>query len=295
MAQQDGRLPTTTVAGSAPGESGVAVFRVRAQRGLSFSAIPERHVIWFPTSSQVGFECRMGGKAISHVPPAGSLAITPAGSDSSGDAVGDADLILVAIDPGQLALAAAEDSRPGAQLDGCLSGYDRVLFDLARTLVLEGAGEYPNGPLFWNEIASDFIDSLVTHHGTLSKVAIRGGLGKDVLGRIRDYVMAHLEEPITVAKLATIAGHSQFHFTRMFTRTVGVPPHRYIVHLRLQRATELIRSEQQGLAEIALHTGFADQSHLTRWMRRVHGVSLTQLVGRTAAFDCNPVPSASPT
>jgi AraC family transcriptional regulator len=32
-----------------------------------------------------------------------------------------------------------------------------------------------------------------------------------------------------------------------------------------------------GLAEIAASTGFADQSHLSRWVRRVHGVSLTQL------------------
>jgi AraC family transcriptional regulator len=143
--QQDGGLPTTVVAGSAPGESGVAVFRVRAQRGLSFNAVPESHLIWFQTSSQVSFECRMAGQAISHMPPEGTLAITPAGSDCSGDAVGNTELILVAIDLGQLALAAAEDSTPGAQLDGRLSGYDRVLFDLARTLALESAGEYSNG------------------------------------------------------------------------------------------------------------------------------------------------------
>jgi AraC family transcriptional regulator len=45
----------------------------------------------------------------------------------------------------------------------------------------------------------------------------------------------------------------------------------------LQRAIELARDGQSGLAEIAMRTGFADQSHLWRWMRRVHGVSLTQL------------------
>ena len=107
-----------------------------------------------------------------------------------------------------------------------------------------------------------------------------GLLGKDVLGRIRDYIMAHLEEPIEVATLAAIAGRSSFHFTRIFARTVGVTPHRYIVHLRLQCAIELIRDRQHGLAEIALRTIFSDQSHLTRWMQRVHGASLTRLVSR---------------
>src|SRR5712671_5287442 len=75
-------------------------FQGACHRGLSFSAAPKKHLIWFPTSPQVRYECRMAGQAVDHVPPAGTLAITPAGSDSSGDAVGNADLILVAIEPG---------------------------------------------------------------------------------------------------------------------------------------------------------------------------------------------------
>jgi AraC family transcriptional regulator len=89
--------------------------------------------------------------------------------------------------------------------------------------------------------------------------------------------MAHLDEPIEVAALAGIARRSPFHFTRVFTQSVGVSPHRYVVHLRLERAIELMRDGQSGLAEIAASTGFADQSHLSRWVRRVHGVSPTQL------------------
>jgi AraC family transcriptional regulator len=45
----------------------------------------------------------------------------------------------------------------------------------------------------------------------------------------------------------------------------------------LRRAVELVRDGRSSLAEIAAATGFADQSHLSRWVRRVHGVSLTQL------------------
>jgi len=277
MARQDGGSPRTFAGVKPPGESGVAVFRVSCQGGLSFSATPKKHLIWFPTSPQVRYECRMAGQAVDHVPPAGTLAITPAGSDSSGDAVGNTDLILVAIDPGQLALVAAEASTPGAQLSEFLLGYDHALFDLARTLALESAREYSSGPLFWNEVASGFIDSLVARHSSPLKGEIRGMLDKDVLGRIREYVMSHLDEAIEIATLASIAGRSPFYFTRMFTRTVGIAPHRYIVHLRLQRAIELIRNGQYGLAQVALSTGFADQSHLTRWVRRVHGVSLTQL------------------
>jgi AraC family transcriptional regulator len=73
------------------------------------------------------------------------------------------------------------------------------------------------------------------------------------------------------------AGCSPFHFSRMFTRAVGLTPHRYVVHLRLRRAVEPVRDAPAGLAEIAARTGFADQSHLSRWVRRVYGVSPTQL------------------
>ena len=186
----------------------------------------------------------------------------------------------MAIDPGQFALAAAEGSALEAALIERLSGGDRALFNLARSLALECADGYPNGALFWNGMASTFIDGLLVRHTSKFKVLPRGALDKHVLGRLRDYVLAHLDESIEASTLARIAGRSPFHFTRMFARSVGMTPYRYVVHLRLQRAVELMRERRHGLAEIAAATGFADQSHLSRWVRRVHGVSPTELKAR---------------
>jgi AraC family transcriptional regulator len=275
LVQADGSLPTTLTAGSATGESGVSVFSLRFHGGLHFSATTQRHLIWFV--SPVHVDCRMAGRTLRHEAPAGSLAICPAGIDCGADAEESVDALLVAVDPGQLALAAAEGSALEAQLNERLSGYDQGLLDLARTLALESAADYPNGPLYWNEVASGFIDGLVGHHTSAFRGRGRGMLGKDVLERLRDYVVAHLDEPIEVATLANIAGRSPFHFSRVFARSVGITPHRYVVHLRLRRAIEMVREGRSGLAEIAARTGFADQSHLSRWVRRVHGVSLTQL------------------
>jgi AraC family transcriptional regulator len=193
----------------------------------------------------------------------------------------NADALLVAIDPGQLALAAGESSALEVLLKERLSGYDQALLDLARTLALESAADYPNTPLYWNEVAGGLIDGLVAHHTSGFESWERGMLGKDVLERLRDYVDAtsmSLDEPIEVAALARIAGRSPFHFSRVFARSVGITAHRWVVHLRLRRATELVRDGRSGLAEIAARTGFADQRHLSRWVRRVNGVSLTQLV-----------------
>jgi AraC family transcriptional regulator len=277
LAQQDGDLPTMLAAGSAPGESGVSVFSLRFRGGVHFSATPREHLIWFQLSPQLRFDCRIADRTARHEAPTGSLAICPAGVDCAADAEESVDAILVATDPSRFALAAAEESALDAQLIECFLGQDRTLLELARTLALECAGGYPNGPLFWNEVASGFIDGLLARHASALKSRTRGTLGKDVLERIRDHILAHLDETIEVDALASIAGRSPFHFSRVFTRSVGMTPYRFVVHLRLQRAIELVRAGRSGLAEIAARTGFADQSHLSRWVRRVHGVSPTQL------------------
>jgi AraC family transcriptional regulator len=278
MAQADGDRPAVFAAGNAPGESGVSVLSMRFQGGAHFNGAFQQHLVFFQLSPRMRFECRFAGRAICHEPPAGRLAIIPAGLDVVADAEQSLDAVLIAIDPCQLALAAAEDSALEAQIIERMSGHDQTLLDHAQTLALETAQGYPRGPLFWNELASAFIDSLVVRHTWGVETAVRGSLGKDVLRRLRDYIMAHLDEPIKVAALASIAGRSPFHFSRVFTRSVGVTPHRYVVHLRLQRAIELARDGQSRLADIAACTGFTDQSHLTQWVRRVHGVSLAQLI-----------------
>jgi len=276
LVQQDGSLPTTLAAGSALGESGVSVLRTRFRDGVHFNATPRQHLIWFQLS-KMRIECRRAGRKVTQEVSIGSLAICPAGIDCAADAEEGGDAILVAVDPGQLALATAEHSVPEAQLLERLSGDDNALLELARSLAVESASEYPKGPLFWNEVASAFIGRLAARHTSEHESQTRGRLGKRGLERVRDYIMTHLDEPIAVAALASIVGRSPYHFSRVFSRSFGISPHRYVVHLRLRRAIELIRDGRASLAEIAARTGFADQSHLSRWVRRVHGVPLTQV------------------
>jgi AraC family transcriptional regulator len=228
-------------------------------------------------SQQMLFDCRFAGRSVQHETPPGRLAIAPAGLDIAANTEEGLDAVFVTVDPGQLALAAAENSAIDVQVIERFIGYDQTLLDHARTLAAEAAAHYPNGPLFWNEVASGFIGGLLTRHTSGFDGRARGRLDNAVFKRLKDYIMAHLDEPVQVATLAKIAGRSPFHFSRVFTRSVGVTPHRYIVHLRLKRAVELIRDGEFGLADIALSTGFADQNHLCHWVRRVYGVTLRKL------------------
>ena len=277
LVQKDGGPPTTLVAGSAPGEGGVSIRRIRLHGGAYMNATPQKHLVWFQISPKARFDCRIGRHELRHEPLAGTLAICPAGVEARAEVQESLDTLLVEVDCSQLALAGAEVSALEAKLVARLTGYDERLLRHARMLEAESTDDYPNGSLFWHEVAGGLLDQLIGGHTTQIEHKARGMLGNDVLERIRDYVMENLDQPIEVSTLASLAGRSPFHFTRVFTRSVGISPYRYVVHLRLQRAVELVRDGQTGFADIAAHTGFADQSHLSRWVRRVYGASLTEI------------------
>ena len=101
----------------------------------------------------------------------------------------------------------------------------------------------------------------------------RGGLSPAAKRRVCEYIEGHLDEKIRLDGLAALAGLSTDHFARAFHRSVGVPPHTYLLRRRLENVEHMLRKTQTPLSEIALATGFSDQSHLARHFRRWAGVS----------------------
>jgi AraC-like DNA-binding protein/PAS domain-containing protein len=101
----------------------------------------------------------------------------------------------------------------------------------------------------------------------------RGGLPPVVTQRICEYIESHLEQKIGLEGLAAMAGLSTHHFARAFNQSMGIPPHSYLLSRRLERAERMLRETQLPLSEIAVVTGFSDQSHLARHFRRRTGMS----------------------
>jgi AraC family transcriptional regulator len=93
------------------------------------------------------------------------------------------------------------------------------------------------------------------------------------LRRVLDYISEHVADEITVEELARVAGLSPFHFARMFTLAIGVPPHRYVSRMRLENATAEIAKGRVPLAQIALNARFSSQASFTRAFRRATGMT----------------------
>lgn len=92
---------------------------------------------------------------------------------------------------------------------------------------------------------------------------------------------SHEEWPI--ARLARVSGVSEAHFARSFKAAFGIPPHRYLLTRRIERATALLRDTSLSITEIAFQTGWSSLGTFGRTFRDVTGESPGELRAREQA------------
>ncbi|MEM7343667.1 MAG: AraC family transcriptional regulator [Chloroflexota bacterium] len=90
--------------------------------------------------------------------------------------------------------------------------------------------------------------------------------------QIQDYLAQHYADNITVDQLARLVNLSPFYLTRIFRQATGLPPHTFLTQLRINQAKRLLATEQS-IVDVAVQTGFVDQSHLTRHFKRFVGTT----------------------
>ena len=87
------------------------------------------------------------------------------------------------------------------------------------------------------------------------------------------FMRAHYAEQITVGDAAKHVGIDRSHFTRTFTRAIGMPPMAYLQKLRMDRGSDLLRGTSLSVTEIALTVGYPDLYSFTRAFRNRFGMS----------------------
>jgi AraC-like DNA-binding protein len=95
------------------------------------------------------------------------------------------------------------------------------------------------------------------------------------VARVKDYLEHHYAHDISLDELAQISQLSRYYLVRVFKAHTGVPPHAYLRQVRVRHAKTLL-ARGTDIAEVALVTGFNDQSHLTRWFKRLWGYTPAQ-------------------
>lgn len=199
---------------------------------------------------------------------------------------------------GQVVLVAAGEAFAGEAAEGWSWRVFYPDLDTLADLTSLAAGPSPRGPLPASEGEAETVRRLMTLHRAIEANAdnpaarqqafaeamglvlasgkvppSRPRLDSPAIRRAIDCVKARFCDPeLSVADLASAAGFSPYHFMRSFQAAVGVTAHAYVVQCRVHAARAML-ADGMPAAEVATAAGFADQSHLIRQFKVVHGVT----------------------
>lgn len=153
---------------------------------------------------------------------------------------------------------------------------------------------FETGQPLWNEVwlvphirgtPRWFVSSKTPLHDTTGAVIGLAGLMHPIatpedqrthfqeLERVIGYLETGFVDEVTVESLAGIAGISVPHFNRRFRQLLRLSPMEYVLSLRIQDAQRQLVTSNRSIGEIAIGTGFCDQSHFTKRFRKVTGMT----------------------
>jgi AraC-like DNA-binding protein len=166
-------------------------------------------------------------------------------------------------------LADAQGRRVGLPLFTDPVVEDRPLAGRLRqlnALLLDGATR-----LEAQELAMGAVLAMVQRHAS-HPVAAPTPRGDGAPSQVRDLLHEGFADDLSADDLARAVGLTRFQLYRQFRERYGLAPSAYLRQVRLREARRRLAAGA-AIAEVAFATGFADQSHLTRWFRRTYGIT----------------------
>jgi AraC-like DNA-binding protein len=152
---------------------------------------------------------------------------------------------------------------------------DHVIDCLGQCLLPTLHGEQRGNQLFVDHVLLAVRNHLATRYGNVRSAChiIPGGLAGWQQRKAKEMIREHMVEGISLAELAQACRLSTSAFARAFRKSVGMPAHQWLLQCRIDRSMELMHDRSLQLADVALSSGFADQSHFTRSFGRRVGCS----------------------
>jgi AraC family transcriptional regulator len=204
------------------------------------------------------------GLTRSRTVPVGGFFVHPAGKDLTVELGGELDTVHVYLSDAALGAASGES----VELVEELGVVDPLMEQLVLALDDVLARWEPAARTYVDQLGALLATHLVRRHAAHPIAAgepyRRPGLSDRQLAGVRDLMAARLAEPIPLADMATVAGLSVSQFARLFKARLGVAPHQYLLQLRVDTASRLLRETSLSIAEVAARCGFSHQEHLTR-------------------------------
>jgi AraC family transcriptional regulator len=250
--------------------------------GVFDSPLDDRHVLCLHLGDPVPVSYRAGNHERRGLRIHGQFCVVPARSSTRWIVSRPARSLLLRLTPTLLRETAdAMGLGPRTELAPSIHLRDPQVERIGWMMQAEDHDAYPGGRLFADSLASALAARLLALQSHKETPAARA-LPAWRLRHVIEYIEAHLENDLTLAELAGVAGFSLSHFKPLFRQATGMPVHRFVLERRVERARTRLLEGGRSMTEIALEAGFAHPSHMARCMRRVLGLSPAQVAGRSA-------------
>jgi AraC-like DNA-binding protein len=219
----------------------------------------------------------LDGKQVDHNGAGGGLYLLDLQSDPIADFASAFDIVRFYAPRATLDALTRESGlgKPGGLSPPPLGTHDRVLVELARAMLPALQAPEQTSQLYVDYMALAFHSHLVTTYGGHGKAFKRSrqGLSSIQARTASELIDARLDGKLSVTDLVAACNLSLSHFSRAFVQTYGMPPHRWLLERRVDRAKSLMEESAMPLVEIAVLCGFASQSHFARVFATVVGIA----------------------
>ena len=238
-----------------------------------------KHVIVLHSSDPARLEWRIDGKQKEAGFTNGDAIINPFGLYVAPRWNSEVEIILLAINPTLVdQIAEQMDVSNKVELIPNFKFQDGLLQQLVHNLISEFENGLPSNQadlVYLESLTHTLISHLIRRYTVeeVKQISKTRGLPPRKLARVMDYINDNLDKTLSLQAIAKVVDISPSYFNALFRESTGKPPHKYIIDQRIEEAKRLLIQTSKPIAEIAYQTGFADQSHLTRLMRRHTGLT----------------------
>jgi AraC family transcriptional regulator len=249
--------------------------------GLTEIAEMPHALVCMHLGASVEVRCTRGGTVRQGREVAGDLDIIPARTASYWEMKQEGTALVMCVPDELLRAVALQLDRDPADIEIAdrFQMRDPVIEHIGWTLKADIDSNLAGGRLLRDSLGVALAARLLQRHyrGSLPMREVRGGLSHTKLERVIAHIEDNLASKLSLPGIAEIAGMSVSHLKTLFRNSTGVPVYEYVLRRRVERAQLLLRNQRFSIAEIAVATGFAHQSHLARHMHRILGYTPSSL------------------
>lgn len=201
----------------------------------------------------------------------GNIAIFSANESISTQAYGNAEFMLLSINPNLLVLVTDGDlCLDQIEIMSQLFGHDPLIYHMGLELKRELEFAQTDSYLYAESMATALATHLIRRYTTRNALIknYSGGLPSHKLKTAIAYIHDHLEQTISLTEMADVVQMSPHYFASLFKQSLGVAPYQYVTQCRIERAKQLLTCSEFTIVEVCHQVGFQSQSHFTKVFRQ---------------------------